>query len=55
MERLNDRLVVKRRDGGTFFQGYDFLPGVATADDVVRSLAVCAGDFYNEDDRTRGK
>jgi hypothetical protein len=38
---------------GIFFQGYNFLPGVATVVDVVRSSAVCEGGFRKEDGEKR--
>jgi hypothetical protein len=39
---------------GTFFQGYFLPPGVAAVNDVVRSSALCAGNFrprYQSPDR----
>ena len=38
---------------GIFFQGYNFLPGVATVVDVVKSSAVCEGGFRKEDGEKR--
>jgi hypothetical protein len=58
VQRINSQ-VIKRLVGmpltlghndhlGTLNQGL-FLPGVAVVDDVLRSLAVCAGDLGRED------
>jgi hypothetical protein len=48
-------LRYKGDHGGTFFQGNCFPAAVTAADNVVWSSAVCASDFCNEDDGTRGE